>query len=88
MNYNSGSLIRLKDTGAIYLIIDKCRINFRYNAPSGLHGGNHDLNRSPSEQDQYLKLVSPEGAIEYAMFRGIVNNEYDPMMEDWMPVSV
>jgi len=96
MNYNPGSLIQLKDTGAIYLIVDKCRVNFHYNAPRGLHGGTHDFDRSPSEQGQYLKLISPEGMIEYAMFRGIINNDYDPMMEDWilcsaqdwMPVSV
>lgn len=87
MNYDPGSLIQLKATGAIYMIVERCRVDFRYNAPRGLHGGDCDLNRLPDDKAPYLKLVSPIGEIEYARFREIVNNDYDPMREDWILCS-
>lgn len=81
MNYNPGVLIQLKETGAIYLIVEKCRIDFHYNAPRGLHAAGYDAHRSPDSESDYLKLVSPNGEIEYAM---IILKGAVLMMEDWL----
>ncbi len=80
--YKAGSIIQLRVTGELYVILARCKVNERYNAPKGLHP-DYALSRSPDQDSDYMKLLSPNGNIEYSIIWNTVPGRSDEMDEDW-----
>lgn len=80
--YKAGSIIQLRATGELYVILERCRLHERYNAPVGIHN-DYALNREPDQESDYMKLLSPNGNIEYSIIWNTPSARSDEMDEDW-----